>query len=635
MTVTNTTPVSGPHTADGLNRDWQFTFKVVAVEHMALRITDADGLNPEVITAGFTIAENYLDKNDGGYVRYPIAPEPALTAGRIVRPYRVMPYMQPNRIGNQGGYYPQTHEQTFDLLSMQIQQCAEALERSVKVPIGEETDMELLTDTLLAVAAILDDVVVVANNMPAIVTVSSIHTEVVQVAAIDEAVATVAAINAAVTTVAGIDDDVTAVAAISAATVAVAAISEAVTIVAAISAATVAVAAISEAVEIVAANIADVQSAYENAQAAIAAKDAAEAAAAGVDLPSILPGNAGYYLRVKNDETGHELVSPDQVRAYIKLGKTDLFVKPSKDAVAFIKTGAATASIKAGVVVEVGSDIFTYAVDTAITMPALAAGNDAAIWVRPDGQPVATLDFVSPPVAGSRRIGGFHYAPGGNAAAMAGGNTVPQINEYSLWDLKFRPACVDPRGMALVAGSFWTDIYLLGVDHHINGTSRFNVTIADHSSPPKVPLLFGGNGTAVYSSLNWWEAAEVMQSHGKELLDIAEFGAAMYGTTEATSGTTDPVSTILRAAFTSKWGIMLATGSMWVWAREFGGPYGTAAYAPNGRGSTYNLSDAAVLGGGWVGAADSGSRASRWDFAPSYSNVSIGARGRSDLVTHV
>src|SRR5690606_32197157 len=138
---------------------------------------------------------------------------------------------------------------------------------------------------------------------------------------------------------------------------------------------------------------------------------------------------------------------------------------------------------------------------TAITMPSLAAGTDYAIWIKPDGSLEATADHVSPPASGSRKIGGFHYAPGGNAAAQAGGNATPQINEYSFWDLKFRPACSDPRGMVLVAGTFWVDIYLLGVNHHTDGTSRYNVTIADGSSPPKVPTSFGGNGSSTYSTL--------------------------------------------------------------------------------------------------------------------------------------
>lgn len=325
------------------------------------------------------------------------------------------------------------------------------------------------------------------------------------------------------------------------------------------------------------------------------------------------------------------------IAAAISLRAKGLFVKADSASVAFTKTGAGTASIKAGTIVEVNGAVFTFAVATAITMPALTAGTDYAIWVHPDGAISATASFTSAPVANARRIGGFHYAPGGNAAAQAGGDAVPAINEFSMWDLKWRPSCPDPRGMTLVAGAFWCDIYHLGVDHLINGTSKFNVTMADGSSPPRRPLMFGGNGTATYSTLTRWEAAEVMASHGKELLSYADFAAAAYGTTENASAGTDPVSTILRQAYTSKWGVMLSTGNVWIWGNEFGGGAAGAAWASTngGRGQVYQQENALLLGGDWGHAAFSGSRASSWNSAPSNSAASFGARGRCEHLTLV
>lgn len=323
--------------------------------------------------------------------------------------------------------------------------------------------------------------------------------------------------------------------------------------------------------------------------------------------------------------------------AAISLRAKALFEKADPASVAFIKTGAGTASIKAGTIVEVNGTVHQFAANTAITMPALTAGTDYAIWVHPDGAISATASFTSAPVVNARRIGGFHYAPGGNAAAQAGGDAVPAINEFSMWDLKWRPSCPDPRGMTLVAGAFWCDIYHLGVDHLINGTSKFNVTMADGSSPPRRPLMFGGNGTATYSTLTWWEAAEVMASHGKQLLSYADFAAAAYGTTENSSAGTDPVSTILRQAYTSKWGVMLSTGNVWVWGNEFGGGAAGAAWANTngGRGQVYQQENALLLGGDWVSAAFSGSRASSWNNAPSVSVAGFGARGRCEHLTLV
>jgi hypothetical protein len=316
------------------------------------------------------------------------------------------------------------------------------------------------------------------------------------------------------------------------------------------------------------------------------------------------------------------------------------FIKADPTTVAFTKLTAGTAEIKAGTVVDVDGITISFATATAITMPALTAGTDYAIYACADGTLRADASFSAPSgytTANSRKIGGFHYAPGGNATARAGGNTTPQINEYSFWDLKFKPNCPDPRGMALVAGGFWVDIYLTGVDAITNGTSKYNVAIADGASPPKIPSLFGGNGTTTYGTLTWFEAMELATAFGKRCLSQQEFMAAMYGTTEATqSGGTDVPTTGVTGTgatsawnvFTSKWGVVQATGCMWIWGLDRGGPYGAAAWDANteGRGSEYNAPNAVLLGGHWGPGATSGSRCSYWYYVASFSFNNIGSR---------
>ncbi len=314
-------------------------------------------------------------------------------------------------------------------------------------------------------------------------------------------------------------------------------------------------------------------------------------------------------------------------------GPVGTFYKADPTTVAFTKTAAGTASVKAGTYVFIGATLVSFSVATAITMPTLTSGTDYAIWAKDDGTVQATTNFSAAPGAGNyRKIGGFHYAPGGHSGSPGGGNSTPQINEYSLWDLTFRPACVDPRGMVLVAESFWADIYLLGVDHLTNGTSKYNVTIADGSSPPKIPTKFGGNGTSAYASLNWWEAGEVLRAWGKRMPTYSEFAALAYGTTEASSIGTDQGSTIWNATYLSKWGCNQASGVMWVWGDEFGGGAAAASWTANtgGRGSTYQMENAVFFGGGWDNASYSGSRASAWNNSPTYSGNSIGARGVCD-----
>ena len=77
---------------------------------------------------------------------------------------------------------------------------------------------------------------------------------------------------------------------------------------------------------------------------------------------------------------------------------------------------------------------------------------------------------------------------------------------------------------------------------------------------------------------------------------------------------------------------MQATGNLWVWGRDLGGPFGAASWSANteDRGSTYYGPNAALFGAGWYNGGSSGSRASGWDHAPSNSDGSLGARGVGD-----
>lgn len=343
------------------------------------------------------------------------------------------------------------------------------------------------------------------------------------------------------------------------------------------------------------------------------------------------------------------------IQAALRLGH-GAFAKADPATVAFTAPTGSTVTLKAGTYIALNGVIYPFLAATAVQMPSLTAGTDYAIYLCNDGTLRADANFSAPSgftTTTSRKIGGFHYAPGGNAAAQAGGDTTPAINPYSLWDLKWRPACADPRGMTLVADTFWCDIYLLGVDHHVNGTSRHGVTIADGGSPPKVPTLFGGNGSTTYA-LTQFAAGEIMKSAGKSLLDYAEFSAAAYGVSEAVQRGTDPVTTGLSnnnvgssnadEKFTSKWGVVQAAGTQWVWGRDLGyradGADAAAitgwSWKGLGRGSAYTQNTtglvAALWGGNWDSGSYCGSRASLWAYSPWDSGTLIGARGRADHI---
>ena len=103
------------------------------------------------------------------------------------------------------------------------------------------------------------------------------------------------------------------------------------------------------------------------------------------------------------------------------------FAKADPDSVAFTAPSGSTVSLKAGAYIELAGLGYVFAADTAVQMPALTPGTDYAIYPCNDGTLRADANFSAPTgftAATSRKIGGFHYAPGSNALAQAGGDAV-------------------------------------------------------------------------------------------------------------------------------------------------------------------------------------------------------------------
>lgn len=202
----------------------------------------------------------------------------------------------------------------------------------------------------------------------------------------------------------------------------------------------------------------------------------------------------------------------------------------------------------------------------------LAPGVDYSI--HPDD----TGGLMASPARIPGEVGGFH-------AGLDG-----QIVEASIWDSKFRPTCPDPRGMVLIQGLFWADIYLTGED-------------ADRTSAA---------GVAILRNITYWQAVERLATHGKQLLSIDEFYLATVGSEERKNAPSRPELTGHIDGLRSACGLEQATGCMWTWGRHCDPRTDTAA----------------LMGGGW-----------RSDFAgprqlnSGYADLSddlIGARGRCD-----
>jgi len=120
-----------------------------------------------------------------------------------------------------------------------------------------------------------------------------------------------------------------------------------------------------------------------------------------------------------------------------------------------------------------------------------------------------------------------------------------------------------------------------------------------------------------------------------------EFMAGATGSNEGTSitGSADPGTTggkldTAGRRMISNIGVEDCCGAAWQWLIEAGGPYdtsntnvaqGTSRTSQAGQG--YNVPNRGVAGGDWNGAANCGSRGSRWNGSPLILNANIGARG--------
>jgi hypothetical protein len=329
-------------------------------------------------------------------------------------------------------------------------------------------------------------------------------------------------------------------------------------------------------------------------------------------------------------------------------------VKIDSESPIFTKITATTISVKAGTSMVVNGTPVSYAIDTAVTLPALVAGTDYAIYFCDDGVARADANFSAPTgytTTNCKKTGGFHYGLVATTETVAGGlfattgngmiwtqadvDQIKGINAYSIWDLKFRPKSFDPRGMALIAGQFWVDIYFTNTNHGINGTSKYNTDVASGTVLPKKPIMFGGDGTATYADGNWWNFGEIARAYGKRFPTHVEVSVAAFGVTENQSlgGAASTIPATKREpGYTSKWGLEQATGHQWTWGAEVTSYAAASTWtSAAGRGSFYAPAFSAPLYGGYRGnAANSGSRASNWSSAPTNSDWHIGLRAACD-----
>lgn len=389
----------------------------------------------------------------------------------------------------------------------------------------------------------------------------------------------------------------------------------------------------------------DPDEAQEDAEAAQTAAETAQSAAETAE--SNAEGHETAALAAESGAESSQTAAEDARDQALAATNLAGFFKTDSESVAWQKDGDFAVSTAQALRVVVDDTAHEIASGTSVSMPGSpTAGTDFAIWAATDGTLQADASFTSAPSANARLVGGFHYAPGGNAALDAtgdwsnhtGGDTTPTINAYSMWDLKFRPAAPDPRGLTLVNRSFWCGIYHLVADHLAGPVHRNDADIAKDGQNPQKPY---GDGSQYYSDSNWWNITEVLQYHGLRSMVAAEYQVAAIGTTEQASRGNDPLTTGLGTSntgssntdekFTSHWGCFQISGVVQMWGQDVLLEDGsvTTAYGSQGRGGRTGYKRAAYFGRDWGSGAESGSRASAASTVDS-SFAGIGGRGVCD-----
>lgn len=135
---------------NGSTTVFPYNFKIDAEEDLKVIIADAnDNQTVLVLNTDYTVTG--VGNDNGGNIAYPISGDP-LPSGWSITRKRVVDVEQQTDFANQGGFFAETHEDSFDYLTMIAQQQAEELNRCVKVSETSGLDGDsFLTDLNTAV----------------------------------------------------------------------------------------------------------------------------------------------------------------------------------------------------------------------------------------------------------------------------------------------------------------------------------------------------------------------------------------------------------------------------------------------------------------------------------------------------
>lgn len=293
-----------------------------------------------------------------------------------------------------------------------------------------------------------------------------------------------------------------------------------------------------------------------------------------------------------------------------RLGISDLrghnrLIKEKTNIPCFIKKNANTISIlkNTNVVLENGKLKSFKENEDVKLIGSHIKGSDYVVYIDNNGKLFSIIDnFESPATILDNCfiIGGYHYGQipenetlsSGEFATTGNGmiwtqedvNKIRGINEFSIWDLRFRSGGIirsplssrynemSNHGMVYDSNTNrWFAIYHASTEVDKYGISRSGTNIASGTILPIIPSAYNGDGSKKYNNLNWWTANELANSQGSRLLWEYEFNSRAFGVTEnKTAGgasVTYPKTERIKG-LTSKIGCEQTVGTHYYWGLD-------------------------------------------------------------------
>ena len=194
MTISSTTSKSGPYNGNGSTTVFAYDFKILANTEIEVVLTSTAGVETvKTLTTHYTVSGV---GSASGNVTMITAP----ATGEKLTLRRKLSGKQELDLQNQGAYYAEDVETAIDRLTMYDLQQQEELDRCIKVPVSDTTDLASLTADLVALSGATSDIATVAGISGNVTTVAGISANVTTVAGVSADVTTVAGVSASVTT---------------------------------------------------------------------------------------------------------------------------------------------------------------------------------------------------------------------------------------------------------------------------------------------------------------------------------------------------------------------------------------------------------------------------------------------------